>query len=296
MDGELPNRSKMNPTDGPRLSEVVLDVHPFATYIPEMSKEEYAGFREDIRQNGLKSPILLYEGKILDGRHRYKACRETGVECKFETYAGDKALAEVVSFNLKRRSLTTGQRAVIAVRLANLDRGHKANTANAVTQEQAAAMCSVSVDTLQRAKIVLEQGTSAVRRAMLDGLISVNRAAAIAAMPPKKQSKALRAARKSFPPPPDTNEDLFASIQYDAQCISTDTYDIIVEIAIAAIDELDRSISDAIWSLAPSDREQTHAITSQYRKRVEGLVHHFQKQLNQLPRRARFDDDASRMS
>lgn len=44
--------------------------------------------------NGLRVPIVTIEGEagpvILDGRNRYRACVEAGVEPRFESYAGDK--------------------------------------------------------------------------------------------------------------------------------------------------------------------------------------------------------------
>ena len=54
--------------------------HPIALLYPPMSPEEYEFVKEDIRQHGLKHPIVLLEGKILDGWQRYQICLELGTK------------------------------------------------------------------------------------------------------------------------------------------------------------------------------------------------------------------------
>ena len=60
-------------------------------------------------------PIVVKDGEIIDGKHRYKACLELGIEPKFmELPQGISPLDYVISKNLRRRHLTADQRAVIA--------------------------------------------------------------------------------------------------------------------------------------------------------------------------------------
>ena len=63
-----------------------IKVHPAAAIIPAMTAEDYGLLKEDIQRNGLVMPIILCDGMILDGRHRYQACLELGMEPKFTTY------------------------------------------------------------------------------------------------------------------------------------------------------------------------------------------------------------------
>lgn len=93
-----------------------LEPHPIAALLPEMDDSQFAELREDIRANGQLQAITVYEGKILDGRHRYRACREIGIPPRTELWDGEDPAAYVLSLNVRRRHLTTSQRAMLATR------------------------------------------------------------------------------------------------------------------------------------------------------------------------------------
>jgi hypothetical protein len=76
---------------------------------------EFGELVGDIRAHGLVQPIVRFEGKILDGRNRYRACQHVGVEPRYVEWDGESPTAYVLSLNLHRRHLTDGQRAMIAV-------------------------------------------------------------------------------------------------------------------------------------------------------------------------------------
>lgn len=97
-----------------------MQYHKFSNIFPMIEGEELERLKEDIKEYGLLEPIILYEDKILDGRNRYKACEELGVEPRFEQYGGDNPLEFVISENLKRRHLTASQRAVISLNVMPL--------------------------------------------------------------------------------------------------------------------------------------------------------------------------------
>src|SRR5665213_3001689 len=89
--------------------------HELASLFPSMSHEEFASLVKNIKEYGQRVPIVLYEDKILDGRNRYRGCRELGIEPKFETYNGKEPANYVLSMNFERRDLNSSQKAVIAV-------------------------------------------------------------------------------------------------------------------------------------------------------------------------------------
>ena len=100
-----------------------LEPHPLADLLPPMGPYEYEELKADIDRHGLHAPIVLYEGRILDGRNRYRICRETGIAPRFFNYVGDDPVSVVASMNLHRRHLNQSQRAMIAARLADSKRG-----------------------------------------------------------------------------------------------------------------------------------------------------------------------------
>ncbi len=88
--------------------------HKVANLLP-LHKAEIEEMAKDIKKNGLLDPIILYQGKILDGRQRYLACKKIG---KMPTYCElDSDIKDIVSFviskNLKRRHLSLAEKAIV---------------------------------------------------------------------------------------------------------------------------------------------------------------------------------------
>jgi hypothetical protein len=74
------------------------------------------------------------------------ACAKSGIKLKAIEYKGKSLLSFVLSKNLMRRHLTTGQRALIASKLANMPRGGdrksdkiKGQNCPLISQEEAAS-------------------------------------------------------------------------------------------------------------------------------------------------------------
>jgi 16S rRNA G966 N2-methylase RsmD len=92
------------------------EIHPAANLFPMISSDEFDDLVNDIKTNGLIEPLwLTVDGQLLDGRNRAAACRESGVEPRFRVYEGNDPISFVVSLNLKRRHLTAGQKAMLAL-------------------------------------------------------------------------------------------------------------------------------------------------------------------------------------
>jgi hypothetical protein len=78
--------------------ELLLD--PLAALTMTYTIDGFNELVQDISKNGLLVPILLRDGKILDGRHRYKACMELGINISYielGSISSDEALDIVIS-------------------------------------------------------------------------------------------------------------------------------------------------------------------------------------------------------
>jgi ParB-like chromosome segregation protein Spo0J len=92
-----------------------IPIHEYLNIIPAMDEETYRGLKRSIEEYGLDEPIVLHDGKIIDGRYRYRACRELGIPPQFTEYEGDYVLDMVISLNTMRRNLTEAQKATVVV-------------------------------------------------------------------------------------------------------------------------------------------------------------------------------------
>src|SRR4051812_43210942 len=119
-----------------------LQYHPLADIFPLMEGKDFDELADDIAEHGLTDPITLDkpDGKIIDGRNRYRACVEKGVNPLFEVLPDSvDPVHFVLSRNVHRRHLNESQRAMVGTKLATLPKGRPAKSADLrITQEQAA--------------------------------------------------------------------------------------------------------------------------------------------------------------
>lgn len=99
------------------MTGVTYEVHEAAALFPMIGADELAELAADIREQGLLNPIVLFDGKVLDGRNRLAACERAGVEPSFTEWRdpGCGPTQWVISQNLQRRHLSASQRAVVAL-------------------------------------------------------------------------------------------------------------------------------------------------------------------------------------
>jgi len=141
-----------------------LEQHELGKLLPAMDKADFEALKEDIKINGQIVAVCLYQGKVLDGWHRYLACEELGIEAKTKVWSGDP-LTFVISANIARRHLTPSQRAEIIAEASKwLQTGRPTSKHGKITMfsslAKAAELAGVSQSTMQAAKTVSDKGSA----------------------------------------------------------------------------------------------------------------------------------------
>ncbi len=158
------------------------ELHPLCTLFPRLTGAEFDALRDDIKANGLRQPIILHEGMILDGGNRYRACVEAGIEPVFEEHCGGNLVSFVLSANLHRRHMTPGQQAAIVAsaqdwaKAQTVGRPEKGQVVDHFdTVEQRATAAGVSRVTQMKADKVAK-ADPALAREVAQGAVSLPKA------------------------------------------------------------------------------------------------------------------------
>lgn len=182
--------------------------HPIAELLPVMTEAELQHLADDIKAHGLHHPVVVYEGQILDGRHRFKACQMAGVAARFTEFKGDDAaaVAMVYSANLARRQLTKSQLAMAGAKLKawhavrakermlagvksadpveDLPQGEAGKA-----RDHAAKAVGVSGKLIDQAESVMRKAVPEVARLVEGGAMTLNEAAKVVEMPKDVQRR-----------------------------------------------------------------------------------------------------------
>ena len=144
------------------------EFHEYCLLFQQADERTLSDMADDIIKNGLNDAIVLYEGKILDGRNRYLACLMADAEMRFEEYRGDEALQYAISKNLHRRHLTEAQRADVAARVHTMSSG--------IPIGEVAKQFNVSETSVQKAEKIRAIASDKIKQAVAEGKASINRA------------------------------------------------------------------------------------------------------------------------
>lgn len=180
--------------------------HPLSALFPAMPEAEFGLLVDDIRQRGLLEPIIVFDGQVLDGWHRYRACEIASRNPVTQMFDGGDPVGFVLARNLHRRHLTASQRAAAVVEAQNWRPNNGLTTTSApgagVSEVQMAKAADVGERTIRHAK---EAHRAGLGDAVKAGKVSAKKAAEVAKLPPKQREQAVRDIEAGKPIKPSPN-------------------------------------------------------------------------------------------
>jgi hypothetical protein len=92
----------------------------YSALVPNLSASDFESLKRSINEYGQHVKITVNRDRvILDGYHRFKACKELGIEPRISTLYFDNKLDEqlyVIGCNLTRRHLNSFQKIELALK------------------------------------------------------------------------------------------------------------------------------------------------------------------------------------
>jgi hypothetical protein len=160
-------------------NSMTLQRHELSSAFPDLEEPAFYELQEDIKANGLRNPITLYDNKVIDGWHRLRACMNLGLEPVLTELDGDP-VDFVIGQNIHRRHLTASQRAM-ALATCNAWRGIGSNQHDQLSYQydsslsirELADKAKVSKVTAQRAKQVSQKGTEDIKEQVKKGAMTL---------------------------------------------------------------------------------------------------------------------------
>lgn len=175
----------------------------FQSLIPPLSDDEFKRLEKSILAEGVRDPIITWNGTIIDGHNRYTVCQKHGI--KFNTAprkfaSRDAAKIWIIENQFARRNLSKYDRSVLALQLEPLYAA-EAKRRQAATQfgstvvqnsappqdtgktvEKLAKLAGTSRDTIRKVKVIETEAAKGnqtaidARDAVKEGKKSVNAA------------------------------------------------------------------------------------------------------------------------
>jgi ParB-like chromosome segregation protein Spo0J len=162
-----------------------LQRHELSSAFPDLEEPAFYELQEDIKTNGLRNPITLFDNKVIDGWHRLRACMNLGLEPSVIELNGDP-VDFVIGQNINRRHLTASQRAM-ALATCNAWRGIGSNQHDQLSYQQDSSLsireladkAKVSKETALRAKQVSQKGSEDIKEQVRRGAMTLAAAAQV---------------------------------------------------------------------------------------------------------------------
>ncbi len=152
----------------------------FQSLIPPLSPDEYAQLEANILADGCRDALVVWDGTLIDGHNRVKICTEHNITYQtIEKALPDRqaAIEWIIRNQFGRRNLLPFQRSELALKLSPIisarakenmiaTQNNKAGAAMQKTAEQIdtrealAKIAGVSHDTISKASVIKNRGTT----------------------------------------------------------------------------------------------------------------------------------------
>ena len=172
-----------------------LTVDPeFRDLIPPLNEEELKLLEESLVADGCESPLIVWNGVIVDGHNRYAICRKHEIPFAIQEKnfsSRDDAMLWMLRNQLGRRNLNNYQRSELALKFEPLfahasekrmlagklvDPPQNSAEGSGETRKQIAKMAGVSHDTIKKVKRLHEHADEETKSRLRRGEMTVNKA------------------------------------------------------------------------------------------------------------------------
>lgn len=193
------------------------------TYIDPLTPDEFEALERSILEEGCRDALVLWGDVLVDGHNRYAICTKHGIPFETVQNAKFQSMDDVrlwmIENHLGRRSVSDFQRGVLALRKKEIleqraralqEQALSAPASDAPVSEVAPApvvipnrqalarAARLSSNTLGQIEKIQKAAAPEVVRAVQSGEISINAAAAVAALPVEQQLSAAAEGRKAL--------------------------------------------------------------------------------------------------
>jgi len=170
-----------------------LNINPeLQRLIPPLTQEEFSQLTANVLAEGIRDPIITWNGTIVDGHNRYQIAQEHGLEydtSKMYFKSLDECKEWMILNQFGRRNLSNYQRSLLALELEQVFKQRakekQKESGGAVIQKseeppivaikEVAKVANVSHDTIAKVKVIEAKANDEIKEQLRSGEVSINK-------------------------------------------------------------------------------------------------------------------------
>ena len=155
------------------MQNIIID-EEFRDLIPPLTEEEREQLETNLLGDGVRDPLVTWNGILIDGHNRYEIAQKYGLDFKvveMEFGSRDEAKIWVVYNQLGRRNLSDWARTKASLKLKPAIQGKTPDARGDIAE-----LAGVSTNTVHRVGYLMEHADEETLEALDNGEISINKA------------------------------------------------------------------------------------------------------------------------